>query len=805
MNNNNLYIDWKRSFIDKVKKAIKSTKRKFNIEDAIDEGNNLSNDYDKVMIEYYRFIKTHPFSDNDFNKYLVAYKKGKRLEDKYFKYDLNLLYEYYEKIDEEPDYRLTSSVEWERYVLYMLLKFNCLYDPEIMDDSFNITCRQNREYNPLTNINKIYRGFLPESLKLVEYDIKEAFPTFIDIEYDLDRKDSVYDYMSKKEFNTLINTHNEIKGSDIKKVREKLRPIYGKKVNDVITEDRFNNKGKMYSDFTKVEEKYINKFVESNNIKDYVRLHDAVLVREEENINQTEFGKVVFNKYDVNQLEIINDLKSFYSFNSDGEVITSPKKYKDFFIQENFIRVTEEGNDEIKIFKDTNNVVEYYNYKTNLPSFLSSKINEDDDSKIEKIENKIAVDNHKSINQGLHLLPPKKLRYYRDDKDSFGLPFNDYFVKLSKGYDDLQFLNYSSLNVFFPKHNIQDHIFKETKDKNNSKSDFELFIGMISTGKNIMDEDLTENEQKLFEIFQAAFGYLIYTYKDPSFNKAIVLTDVNANGENRNGGKGKTIFGQAIAKVRKQISKGGKEFLPDYKHKFADLDISHENYLLDDVPASFDYNSLYTAITGGINSEKKGKNSIEIPFRYAPKFIITTNYVYRYDKKASSTNRRFMELKFSDYFNENNTPFDVFGKRLFDDWDYNEWNKFYNYCFDCVKLYFNEGLKEPKYDKRIDEYHALFNNEVVEDEFERIFNVLNDNDEGFSVFDFLKIYQSYDNPLNKEKYFHKNNLKNMIDAYIYKNKLDIFYNKMDKKWKNNSINEDNNGYINEMIPNNDEF
>jgi hypothetical protein len=120
-------------------------------------------------------------------------------------------------------------------------------------------------------------------------------------------------------------------------------------------------------------------------------------------------------------------------------------------------------------------------------------------------------------------------------------------------------------------------------------------------------------------------------------------------------------------------------------------------------------------------------------------------------------------------------------------------------------LYFNEGLKEPKYDKRIDEYHALFNNEVVEDEFERIFNVLNDNDEGFSVFDFLKIYQSYDNPLNKEKYFHKNNLKNMIDAYIYKNKLDIFYNKMDKKWKNNSINEDNNGYINEMIPNNDEF
>ena len=102
MNNNNLYINWERSFIDKVKKAIKSTKRKFNIEDAIDEGNHLANDYDKVMIEYYRFIKRHPFSDNDFNKYLVAYKKGNRLEDKYFKYDLNLLYKYYEKIDEDP-------------------------------------------------------------------------------------------------------------------------------------------------------------------------------------------------------------------------------------------------------------------------------------------------------------------------------------------------------------------------------------------------------------------------------------------------------------------------------------------------------------------------------------------------------------------------------------------------------------------------------------------------------------------------------------------------------------------------------
>jgi hypothetical protein len=50
-------------------------------------------------------------------------------------------------------------------------------------------------------------------------------------------------------------------------------------------------------------------------------------------------------------------------------------------------------------------------------------------------------------------------------------------------------------------------------------------------------------------------------------------------------------------------------------------------------------------------------------------------------------------LEFSPFFSSSRTPLDFFGCQLFDDWDFDEWQRFYNFMFICVKKYLSEGIK----------------------------------------------------------------------------------------------------------------
>src|SRR5699024_7050115 len=110
------------------------------------------------------------------------------------------------------------------------------------------------------------------------------------------------------------------------------------------------------------------------------------------------------------------------------------------------------------------------------------------------------------------------------------------------------------------------------------------------------------------------------------------------------------------------IEKGGNAYDPNYTHVHADLKREHDLYLLDDVPHNFDYNALYTQITGSFDAQRKGVTAETISFEDAPKFVISTNWVFRYDKDATSTNRRFKEYKFSNFWNIENRPVDRFRK-----------------------------------------------------------------------------------------------------------------------------------------------
>lgn len=771
------FVDkWKQDFKAKIKEATKSRKMVFSLTDAIERSEGNRTPLDNVFIEWFLFINSNPLRHNDYFKYLNSYKQGKKLNEKYFRHDLELLHELYKKTDENPDYNPFSEQAWQKYVLFMLMKFKEVYTPEL-DEVFGVKTDENREYNPITNLSRPLRGMLPKSLKLKEFDISRAYPTFIDMEVGITRSEDVYSLIDKRKYNQLLNTHSETKGATIEGVRAELRSVYGDRVNEVITDDRFYNKGQMFRDLTKYEAEYIYKFIEANNIKTYVRLHDAVIVWAYENIQHAEFGTVKFKSKDVKPPEIINDVKSFYSYNDAGMVDTTPVSYKEFFEQENLIRITEQDNDRVTIFKDTNNVVKAFNYKTDTASFLSDNINEFDPS---EVENKIAKDNHSTIYGGYLLLNPKPLIYYRDSQNTFGMPFKNGFCLYTKGATQIEVKNYKEVDGFFAPHPAQERIFEHKEYE--EPGEFERFLTMASIGKDPLKDLLTDKDEKARDMFFRMFGYLCHTYKDPAFNPVIILSDEGADDQSRNGGRGKSLLTVGLGHVLTIKVKGGDEFDTSYRHRNADVEKEHQVVVLDDVPAGFHYGSLYTMVTGDLLCERKGKPAQTIPFKESPKIAVTTNWAVRYDADAASTNRRFIEFKLTNFFNLNNTPLKVFGHRLFDDWDADEWNKFYNFVFACVGHFLEFGLEAPEYDKDEDNFRAYFYSDALLQEFERIFYIVSKWDNGFTVSDFLTNYKDPENKLRFEGFFHQNNLKKLIETYITHKKLGFEYNQRTRKW-----------------------
>ena len=773
---------YKREAIDHCKNVTKSRKTLFEFYDAY-KVKELATPRVKVILEAVRFLQTDPLKENDYFKFVNSYFTHKvKLNEKYFRHDLDKLHEYYNKIDKDEKKINPFRIEsYQSYVLFMALKLNGVY--EAGDNKiFNIEIKDSREYSPLTKIPSVLRGTLP--FKVKEYDIKRAFPSFIDIELNIDKRNEVYDIITKTEFSMFLNSNKE-SNIPLSNARKGLFPVYGELVNQIVTDERYNEKGRAFRDFTKYEQEFINEFIDSNKLTSYARLHDGIFVLDHVECKCLKFGKVEFTIKESIRPTITNPTITFYEVNAMGNVYTSHSMYADFLKQENFVRL-QTHDDKIQLLKDSNNVIEFFNYKTDMVSFLESEINE---VNTDAIRNAIARDNGNILQQSYTLLPPVKLDYYKDTKQSFGLPFKNGFFYFDEidGFE-LKRKEYSEVNGFFTPHQIQNRSFEYTDEV----GVFETFIQRISTG--VKEYDKNEHKETV-NAFNSMIGYLSHNFKSYTESPCIILTDEGANDETRNGGRGKSILGNGIKEVTKLMLKGGNEFVGSYLHNFADLEESYNVYLLDDIPAGFNFNDLYTNITGGINVQPKGTKARMIDFKDTPKFLITTNWLFRYDENDTSTNRRFIEYKIKPFYSINHTPKDEFRHTFFEDWDGMEWNRFYSYVFRCVHSYLVNSLQRITYDKTEDNYRALFGSDLREQEMARImeqvlypdpiYNAPPRLTASFNVTDFMKIYSDFNNTLRHEKLFTKDNARKYIDIYLTQMKgIRFKYEQRTKRWNN---------------------
>jgi len=280
--------------------------------------------------------------------------------------------------------------------------------------------------------------------------------------------------------------------------------------------------------------------------------------------------------------------------------------------------------------------------------------------------------------------------------------------------------------------------------------------------------NISKQKEDRFYSLISIIGYLLHSFKDMTLTKAVILTDENIDitGSSANGGTGKSILSTALSKMTSVCKKEGKNIEQSNKFFFQELEPYNNILYFDDVKRNFNFENLYSAITGDIPVEKKYHQPVNISFKNAPKILISSNYIV--DGGSGYTNeRRRVDFEFSDYYGKEKTPSSEFGHTFFDDWNQEDWYKFDSLMIYCIQFFLRYGIIEvPKL--------KLEENKIIQSTHPAFFE--------FAEANLLK-----DNSYNKKALFDKFISENQeevgrITPILFKKWLDIYLHNY-KKWK----------------------
>lgn len=187
-------------------------------------------------------------------------------------------------------------------------------------------------------------------------------------------------------------------------------------------------------------------------------------------------------------------------------------------------------------------------------------------------------------------------------------------------------------------------------------------------------------------------GYLLHSYKDASKPYAVILAEETENDKD-GGGTGKGIFVKALSYLIRTVKLDGKNFKIDKTFALQRVSLDTQLISIEDCDKGLDFEKFNSQITEGSVVEKKNKDELFIDYKDSPKFIFSTNYML--NLKGNHGKRRSRVFEFSPFFGPGRTPLDHFGRLMFDDWDEDEWSRFYNFMFVCVQEYLDHGLQAP--------------------------------------------------------------------------------------------------------------
>ena len=266
-----------------------------------------------------------------------------------------------------------------------------------------------------------------------------------------------------------------------------------------------------------------------------------------------------------------------------------------------------------------------------------------------------------------------------DTKNEAYFAFKNGVVVINK--DEIKLINYSDIDKKIWKSQINfDRTITIDTEFDETLCEYFKFICKICAE----DQDRVNYAQTLI-------GYNLHSYKDPAKPYASILAE-ETDDEAKGGGTGKGIFIKALSYLIPTVRIDGKNFRPDRSFAWQRVNLGDKLVVIEDCPRNVEFEKYYPTITEGMTIEKKNKDELFLNYSEAPKLAFTTNYSI--NSNAEHAKRRQKIFEFASYFNSKKTPIDEFGHKLFDDWEDEEWHRFYNFMFICVRVYLKYGVLE---------------------------------------------------------------------------------------------------------------
>ncbi|HZW71671.1 MAG TPA: DUF5906 domain-containing protein, partial [Hanamia sp.] len=274
----------------------------------------------------------------------------------------------------------------------------------------------------------------------------------------------------------------------------------------------------------------------------------------------------------------------------------------------------------------------------------------------------------------LEFLNRSDFDFLKDTAKEAYIPFQNGCVVIKK--DKISLLSYAEIKKVIWKSQVIDADILIEDEL--SATEFGEFVNLISG-----DDEIR------FNYACTLIGYLLHKFKDLSKTHAVILAEENDD-DTKGGGTGKGLFVTAISKLINTQRIDGKNFKVDKSFAFQRVDLDTKLVVIEDTRKNVDFEGFYTVVTEGITVEKKNKDELFIHYKDSPKFIFTTNYTI--SGTADHAKRRQLVFEFAPYFSASNTPVMHFKHLFFEDWDKDEWNRFYNFMFSCIQQYFVNGI-----------------------------------------------------------------------------------------------------------------
>jgi len=299
----------------------------------------------------------------------------------------------------------------------------------------------------------------------------------------------------------------------------------------------------------------------------------------------------------------------------------------------------------------------------------------------------------------------KDLSLFLDTQHECYVRFQNGVVKITK--DDIKFIKKEEFNT---ENQVWESsiIKKDIKllKKNNGK--FSKFFNQamyrqkddVEGIKKWTDEyELSDIAKEELLALRTAYGYLIHDFNTADASKLVFFIDSMSEMGRAEGGNGKSVVMDSIRHWKKVCTQDGKKMGANpTQFQFSNVELDTRFVLIDDITPDFQFKSLFSMISGDMEVERKGVDKFIIEAKKKPKMGITSNYVLA-GTDTSDTRRQHI-VEFGTFWNrlekEGETVSDKqhLNGLLFDDsFNTDEWNKFYNFGFECIQEYFKNGLK----------------------------------------------------------------------------------------------------------------